>query len=38
MQMRSMHSDSARPDQVVGLYSCPTCGHEIRRPLELQPA
>jgi len=34
MRLRSMHSDSSRPDTVVGLYECPECGHERRQPIE----
>ena len=33
MQLRTMHSDSSRPDTVVGLYECPECGHERRQPI-----
>jgi hypothetical protein len=33
MQLRTMHSDSARPDEVVGLFECPECGHERRTPI-----
>jgi hypothetical protein len=33
MSLRSIHSDSARPDQAVGLFECPECGHERRLPL-----
>ncbi len=35
MRLRSMHSDSSRPDTVVGLYECPECGWERRRPIEV---
>jgi hypothetical protein len=38
MQLRTMHSDSSRPDTVVGLYECPECGHERRLPIETQTA
>ena len=34
MQLRTLHSDSSRPDTVVGLYECPECGTERRLPLE----
>ena len=34
MQLRTLHSDSSRPDTVVGLYECPECGHERRQPIE----
>jgi hypothetical protein len=30
MRLRTLHSDSSRPDVVVGLYECPECGHERR--------
>ena len=33
MQLRTMHSDSSRPDVVVGLFECPECGHERRTPI-----
>ncbi len=33
MQLRTLHSDSSRPDTVVGLYECPECGHERRQPI-----
>jgi hypothetical protein len=37
MQLRTLHSDSSRPDTVVGLYECPECGMERRQPLETAP-
>jgi hypothetical protein len=33
MKLRTMHSDSGRPDVVVGLFECPECGHERRLPI-----
>ena len=33
MELRTLHSDSSRPDTVVGLYECPQCGHEQRQPI-----
>ncbi|HEY1419502.1 MAG TPA: hypothetical protein VGG90_02195 [Candidatus Dormibacteraeota bacterium] len=33
MQLRTMHSDSSRPEVVVGLFECPECGHERRQPI-----
>ena len=36
MQLRTMHSDSSRPDVVVGLYECPECGHERRTPIRTE--
>jgi hypothetical protein len=38
MRLRSMHSDSSRPNTVVGLYECPECGSERRRPIEVNTA
>jgi hypothetical protein len=38
MQLRTMHSDSSRPDVVVGLYECPECGHERRSPIRTSDA
>jgi len=35
MNLRSIHSDSGRPDTLVGLYECPECGYERRLPLSL---
>jgi hypothetical protein len=34
MQLRTLHSESSRPDTVVGLYECPECGFERRQPIE----
>ncbi len=34
MELRTMHSDSSRPDVVVGLFECPECGHESRAPIK----
>jgi hypothetical protein len=36
MQLRTLHSDSSRPDTVVGLYECPECGHERRLPIRIE--
>ena len=33
MRLRTMHSDSTRPDVLVGLFECPECGHERRLPI-----
>jgi hypothetical protein len=38
MKLRTMHSDSTRPDTVVGLYECPECGHERRIPIRTADA
>ena len=34
MQLRTMHSDAAKPDVVVGLFECPECGHERWLPIK----
>ena len=34
MRLQTMHSDSSRPETIVGLYECPECGHERRFPIE----
>jgi hypothetical protein len=34
MQLRTMHSDSTRPDILVGLFECPECGHERWLPIK----
>ena len=33
--LRTLHSDDSRPEQVIGLYECPDCGHEQRVPIDL---
>jgi hypothetical protein len=38
MELRTMHSEDSRPDQVVGLFECPVCGHERRVPLRINTA
>ena len=38
MRLRTMHSDSLRPDTVVGLYECPECGHERRQAIRTDDA
>ena len=38
MQLRTMHSDSSRPEVVVGLFECPECGHERRLPIRTSDA
>ncbi len=35
MSLRTLHTDSARPGQLLGLYECPDCGDERRWPVEL---
>jgi Zn ribbon nucleic-acid-binding protein len=34
MRLQTMHSDSSRPETIVGLYECPECGHERRLPIQ----
>ncbi len=34
MTLHSLHSDASRPSQVVALYECPACGHQVRVPME----
>jgi hypothetical protein len=34
MELRTMHSDSSRPEVLVGLFECPECGHERWLPLK----
>ncbi len=36
MRLRSMHSDNIAPDQLLGLFECPECGHERRLPIDLR--
>lgn len=38
MRLRTMHSDSGRPEVVVGLFECPECGHERRLPIRTSDA
>ena len=38
MRLRTMHSDSTRPDVLVGLFECPECGHERRLPIQTKDA
>jgi hypothetical protein len=38
MHLRTMHSEDSRPDVLVGLFECPECGHEARRPIRLDTA
>ena len=34
MELRTMHSDSSRPEVLVGLFECPECGHERWLPMK----
>ncbi len=34
MRLQTLHGDSSRPELLLGLFECPGCGHEARRPLE----
>ena len=36
MQLRTLHSDSSRPETLIGLYECPECGHERRLPIRIE--
>jgi hypothetical protein len=38
MKLRTMHSDSSRPDTIVGLFECPECGAERRLPIRTDDA
>jgi hypothetical protein len=38
MELRSMHSDATEPEQLLGLFECPECGHERRLPLRSKEA
>ena len=38
MKLTTMHSDSAQPDVLVGLFECPECGHEQRLPIQTREA
>jgi hypothetical protein len=38
MELRTMHSDSNRPEVVLGLFECPECGHERREPIRTADA
>jgi hypothetical protein len=34
MRLRSLHTESTRPGQLLGLFVCPDCGAEARHPVE----
>ena len=34
MRLRSLHTDSNRPGQLMGLFECPDCGDEKRHLVE----
>lgn len=34
MNLHSLHTDVARPAQLIGMYACPDCGHESRFLIE----
>jgi hypothetical protein len=36
MRLRSLHTDSTRPGQLLGLFVCPDCGDERRHPVEAE--
>jgi hypothetical protein len=33
MRLRTLHSDSSKPEELIGLFECPECGHERRVPI-----
>jgi hypothetical protein len=33
MELRSLHSQLSRPEELVGLFECPECGFERRLPV-----
>jgi hypothetical protein len=33
MSLRTLHSDSSRPEELIGLFQCPECGHERHVPI-----
>ncbi|HVD01298.1 MAG TPA: hypothetical protein VNG93_09140 [Candidatus Dormibacteraeota bacterium] len=36
MRLRSLHTDSTWPGQLLGLFVCPDCGDERRHPIEAE--
>ena len=38
MDLRTIHTDSARPEVVIGHFECPECGSEKRVPMEYEAA
>lgn len=34
MSLRTLHSDQAAPEQVLGAFVCPECGRERRLPID----
>ncbi|MDQ6692621.1 MAG: hypothetical protein M3Z13_07635 [Candidatus Dormibacteraeota bacterium] len=38
MSLRTLHTDSARPGQLLGLFECPDCGSEQRLPFDAEAA
>ena len=38
MTLRTMHSDAGAPNELVGLFECPECGHERRLPIRTSDA
>jgi hypothetical protein len=38
MDLRTIHTDASRPDEVIGHFECPECGFERRMPMEMDAA
>lgn len=38
MDLRTIHTDASRPDEVIGQFECPECGFERRIPMEMSAA
>jgi hypothetical protein len=38
MHLSTLHSDQARPADLLARYECPECGAERRLPVDLRPA
>lgn len=34
MRLRTLHTESGRPGQLLGVFECPDCGDERRLPVE----
>lgn len=38
MDLATIHTDAERPQEVIGHFVCPECGHERRVPMVYQAA
>ena len=38
MELQSIHTESSRPEEALGLFECPECGHQQRIPMEPEAA